>query len=514
MYYLGIELGSTRIKASLIDDTFAPVASGGFDWENSFENGYWTYALKEVHEGLKACFRELKKDVKEKLGFTLKKVDAIGVSAMMHGYLPFDKDGNQLAGFRTWRNTTTEEASEKLSGLFDFHIPQRWSIAHLYQAILNNEPHVRDIAHIMTLAEYVHYLLTGKMELGVGDASGMFPISGNDFDEDMLEKFRQLIKEKGFSWDIRDILPNVKKAGESSGILTEEGAKLLDPDGDLEAGILCCPPEGDAGTGMVATNAVLPKTGNVSAGTSIFSMLVLEKPLLSMYSEVDIVTTPDGLPVAMVHCNNCCGELDKWVNMFGEFAALIGKPLDKSNLYNTLYQNALNGETDGITAFNYISGEHVTGIEKGRPMIFHTPESNFNLAGLIKAQLYASMATLKIGMDIFMQKENVVSEKFMAHGGLFKVKGVAQQMLSDALSTSVSVMETAGEGGAWGMALLAAYMKNKNGKTLGEWMEKDVFGATEVTTLHPEEKGVLEFKKFISDYKKGIAAERKAGEVC
>ncbi len=514
MYYLGIELGSTRIKACLTDKTYTPVASGAFDWENSLQDGYWTYSLEEVHEGLKACFQDLKKDVKEKLGFTLKKVDSIGISAMMHGYLPFDKEGNLLTAFRTWRNTTTEEASEKLSELFGFHIPQRWSIAHLYQAILNKEPHVKDIAHIMTLAEYVHYLLTGKMELGIGDASGMFPINGSDFDAEMLKKFRNLVKQEGFSWDIKEILPEVKTAGESGSVLTEFGAKLLDPDGDLEAGIPCCPPEGDAGTGMVATNAVLPKTGNVSAGTSIFSMLVLEKPLSGMYPEVDIVTTPDGLPVAMVHCNNCCGELDNWVNMFGEFAALIGKPLDKSELYTTLYRNALHGDVNGITAYNYISGEHVTGIENGRPMVFHTPDCAFNLAGLIKAQLYASMATLKIGMDIFMEKEEVVSEKFMAHGGLFKVKGVAQQMLSDALLTAVSVMETAGEGGAWGMALLAAYMQNKNGMSLGEWMEKDVFGASEVVTLTPTEQGNAEFKQFISGYKKGLAAEQKAGEVC
>lgn len=513
--YLGIELGSTRIKAVLIDDTYALVASGGFDWENQYENGYWTYSLEDVHKGVKACFNDLSKNVYEKCGVTLKRVGAIGVSAMMHGYLAFDEEGNLLTPFRTWRNTRTEKAAEVLSELFGVNIPQRWSIAHLYQAILNNEEHVPKIAHMTTLSGYIYYLLTGKYELGIDDASGMFPISGEDYDGEMLEKFDKLIKDKNYAWNISDILPKVKVAGARGTVLSDAGAKFLDKSGNFEAGIPVCPPEGDAGTGMVATNAVAPRTGNVSAGTSIFSMLVLEKPIKKYYPQIDIVQTPSGDPVAMVHCNNCCGEIDAWVNMFGEFSALMGNPLDKSELYGALYNNTLSADADcgKITSYNYISGEHITEVSNGRPMYFRLPGAKMNLANFMKAQIYSAMATLKIGMDLLFEEERVSADKFFAHGGLFKVPKIAQQILADALSTPVAVMETAGEGGAWGMALLAAYMMNGGETTLGEWLEKEVFSGMNQMTLLPDEKGVAGFDEYMERYKKGILAEQKLGDI-
>lgn len=511
--YLGIELGSTRIKASLIDDSFAPIASGGYEWENRLENGYWTYALEEIHKGIKGCFADLAKNVSDSYGVTLPTVGAIGISAMMHGYLAFDTKDDLLVPFRTWRNTTTAEASEKLTELFGFSIPQRWSIAHLYQAMLNEEPHVPQIAHITTLAGYIHYLLTGKREVGIGEASGMFPISGSGYDAEMLKKFDALSAD--LPWSIYDILPTVKTAGDTGAVLTEKGAAFLDPTGNLKAGIPLCPPEGDAGTGMVATNAVLPKTGNVSAGTSIFAMLVLEKALGSIYPEIDLVTTPDGSPVAMVHCNNCCGELDAWVKIFGEFAALSGNDMDKSSLYETLYRHALTGDADcsGITAYNYLSGEHVTGIESGKPMYYRTPDSKMSLANFMRAELYSSMASLKFGMDILFDKEKVKAEQFQAHGGLFKVKGVAQQILANALDTPVSVTETAGEGGAWGMALLAAYMMDGKGKSLGDWLADTVFAEMKSQTVAPEETGVEGFAAYMKNYRAGLAAEKKLEEV-
>ena len=507
--YLGIELGSTRIKAALIDDTYSPVAGGSFDWENEFAGGYWTYPIEKIHKGVQECFKSLKDDVLEKYSVKLVSVGAIGISAMMHGYLAFDKNDDLLVPFRTWRNTTTEKAAAELTKLFDFNIPQRWSISHLYQAILNNEPHIPEIAHITTLAGYIHFLLTGKRELGIGDASGMFPIANNNYDGEMLDKFRSLTKE--YPWDIEKILPEVKLAGDSGACLTEDGAKFLDPTGELKTGIPVCPPEGDAGTGMVATNAVLPRTGNVSAGTSVFSMLVMEKPLEKLYPEIDIVTTPDGSPVAMVHCNNCCSELDVWVNMFGEFAKLSGNPVDKSELYTMLYNNALNGDSKGIVSYNFLSGEPVAGAESGRPMYFRLPESKMTLANFMKSQLYSSLAALTLGMKLLFENENVTADKFVAHGGLFKVKGVAQQILADALKTSVSVMKTAGEGGAWGMALLAAYMINGN-KPLPKWLD-DVFSDMEINTLNPDNAGMTEFENYLELYEKGLASERKAGEV-
>lgn len=513
--YLGIELGSTRIKATLIDDTFAPIAGGSFGWENRLENGYWTYSLDDIHGGVQACYSDLKKDVSEKYGIKLEKFGAVGISAMMHGYMAFDSSDKLLVPFRTWRNTTTEAAATELTKLLGFNIPQRWSISHLYQAILNGEQHLSGIAYINTLAGYVHYLLTGKRVLGVGDASGMFPISNGNYDEAMLAKFGEAAASHGFKQDIHTLLPKVLSAGENAGSLTEAGAKFLDPSGDLKSGIPVCPPEGDAGTGMAATNAVLPKTGNVSAGTSVFSMLVLEKPLSGVYPEIDIVTTPDGAPVAMVHCNNCCSELDAWIKLFDEFAKLSGHPVDKGDLYKMLYENTLKGDADcgGVVAYNYLSGEPVTGIQSGRPMYFRQPDGNINLANFFRAELYASVAALRSGMDILFGKEKVTAEQFTGHGGLFKVEGVAQQYLADALNTPVSTMKTAGEGGSWGMALLAAFMICGNGKTLPEWLDTSVFVGMEKRTANPVQSGVDGFAKYMERYSAGLDAEKKLANV-
>ncbi|MBQ5332852.1 MAG: FGGY-family carbohydrate kinase [Oscillospiraceae bacterium] len=512
--YLGIEFGSTRIKAVLIDDTFAPIAAGSHDWENRYENGVWTYSLEDIISGLRDCYASLAADVKEKYGIIPESYGAMGISGMMHGYMAFDENDDLLVPFRTWRNTITEQAASELSQLFKFNIPQRWSIAHLYQAILNNEEHISKISHINTLAGYIHYLLTGERSVGVGEASGIFPIENGTYNAKYMEKLDTLLKEKNFDGDIREILPAVLSAGEGNAALTESGAKLLDPTGVLKAGVKLCPPEGDAGTGMVATDSVLPQTGNVSAGTSIFAMLVLSKPLLGYYPEIDVVTTPDGSPVAMVHCNNCCSELDAWVNAFGEFAALCGDPMDKSKLYETLYKNAQNGDPDcgGTVAYNFLSGEPVAGAENGRPMYFRTPDGKFSLANFFRAQLYSSMAALKLGMDILFENEKVSVQKITGHGGLFKVQGVAQQFLADGLNSAVSVMKTAAEGGAWGMAVLAAYAALGNGRSLPEFLETEVFASMESVTVQPDEKGVAGFAAFIENYKKGLSAEYAAAK--
>jgi len=504
--YLGIELGSTRIKACLIDENYLPIASGGFSWENEFKDGYWTYSIDLIHKGVKECYRTLREDVLAKYGVNLTKVRSIGVSGMMHGYLAFDEDDNLLTPFRTWRNTTTEQAADELCELFGFNVPQRWSISHLYQAILNNEAHISKIKHITTLAGYIHYLLTGKREIGVCEASGMFPISGSDYDKSMLEKFRILVANKNLSWDILDLLPEVKVAGDSGTVLSESGAVFLDESGNLTSGIPVCPPEGDAGTGMVATNSVKPKTGNVSAGTSVFSMLVLEKPLNGMYKEIDVVTTPDAYPVAMVHSNNGCSELDLWVKMFGEFASLIGTDIDKSRLYELLYKNAMTGDAacGGVISYNYLANEPVAGVKCGKPLYFRGANSDISLANFFRSQLYASVAVLKIGMEILVENEGVSADNFNAHGGLFKVSGVAQQILADALDTAVSVSDTAGEGGAWGMALLAAYMVEKDNNSLGDWLDTKVFGSMKKITLEP--KNVDGFNQFYEQYKSGLGA--------
>lgn len=511
---LGIEFGSTRIKAVLIDEEHNPIASGSHEWENQLVDGIWTYSIDMIWEGLQDCYRDMKKDVQQKYGVKVTKLAAIGFSAMMHGYMAFGEDGKILVPFRTWRNAITEEASEKLTELFQYNIPQRWSIAHLYQAILNGEEHVKDIRFQTTLAGYIHWMLTGRKVLGVGEASGMFPIdiATGKFDAGMVEKFDAAIAEKNFSWKLLDIFPEVLTAGEEAGTLTAEGAALLDPSGELEAGIPLCPPEGDAGTGMVATNSVARRTGNVSAGTSVFSMVVLEKELSKVYPELDLVTTPSGDLVAMVHCNNCTSDLNAWVNIFKEFAESFGIDVDMNKLFGTLYNKAMEGDVNGgnLLAYNYISGENITGMEEGRPLFVRTPNSTFNLANFMRVHLYTSLGALKIGMDLLLKEEKVQVDKLLGHGGLFKTKGVGQQILADAMNTPISVMETAGEGGAWGIAVLAAYMMKKKDENLGDYLNAHVFAGQEGSELTPDPAGVKGFDEFIRIYKAGLPIERAA----
>ena len=509
---LGIELGSTRIKAVLIDERHIPVASGDFEWENQLVNGVWTYPMDAVHAGLQSCFANLKAEVKEKYGAELSTVGAIGVSAMMHGYLPFDKDGRQLAEFRTWRNTITGPAAEELTALFGFNIPQRWSIAHLYQAILNGEEHVKDIAFLTTLAGYIHWQLTGEKLMGVGEASGMFPIDSKtlDYDEGMLQKFKALT-----GIELRSILPKVLPAGSCGGRLTESGATFLDPSGTLRPGIPVAPCEGDAGTGMAATNSVRVRTGNVSAGTSDFAMIVTEKPL-GVHREIDMVTTPDGAPVAMVHCNNCTSDINAWVNLFSEFAALLGVESDKGELFVRLFNKALEGESGcgGLMSFNYFSGEGVTDLDEGRPVFARMPNARFTLANFMRAHLLSALATLKIGLDILTQTEQVPIDKLYGHGGFFKTPGVGQRMLSAAVGAPVSVMETAGEGGPYGMALLGAYMLWRDeGETLADYLDSKVFAEAKSSTLMADETDVAGFNVFLTRYKKALPVERVATEV-
>ncbi len=468
---LGIEFGSTRIKAVLVDENNTPIASGAHDWENRLENGIWTYTLEDIWTGLQDCYKKMTEDVQKQYGVAVEKLGAIGFSAMMHGYLAFDRAGELLVPFRTWRNTITQEASEALTEAFQFHIPQRWSIAHLYQAILNGEAHVPDVDFITTLDGYIHWQLTGEKVLGVGSASGMFPIDSDtkDYYASMIRKFDELVAPKGFPWKVADLLPKVLVAGDNAGTLTAEGAKKLDPTGTLQAGCPLCPPEGDAGTGMAATNSVKQRTGNVSAGTSVFAMIVLEKALEKVHEEIDMVTTPSGDAVAMVHCNNCTSDLNAWVNIFKEFAESFGMDVDMDQLFGTLYHKALEGDKDcgGLLAYNYFSGEHITGFEEGRPMFVRTPDSRFNLANFMRANLYTSLGALKVGLDILMKEEKVAVDRITGHGGLFKTKGVGQSILAGAMDATVSVMKTAGEGGAWGIALLASYMIQKDaGETL------------------------------------------------
>jgi len=505
--YLGIELGSTRIKAVVIDEDFNTVAASGFDWENRFENGIWTYHLDDVWTGLRECCGQLS----DELG----SIDCVGISAMMHGYLPFDKDDKQLAEFRTWRNTITGEAAEMLTGEFGFNIPQRWSIAHLYQAILNGEDHVSDIAFLTTLAGYVNYKLTGDKILGIGDASGMFPIDSHagDYDAGMIEKFDVLVADKSYGWKLGDILPKVYTAGEGVGVLTREGAALLDPSGGLKSGIKVCPPEGDAGTGMVATNAVAVRTGNISAGTSVFAMIVLEDELSKLYTQIDMVTTPTGKPVAMVHCNNCTSDLDAWVQLFGESAALLGAKTEKTALYEALYRSALAGDADGggMFACNYLSGEHTTGFEQGRPLFARMPDSKFTLANFMRTILFSTVATLKLGMDILTEQESVKLEQLLGHGGLFKTEEVGQKIMAAALNVPVAVMESASEGGAWGIAILAAYASLKNPEeSLELFLSDRVFCKMKVTCIQPDEKVIEGFSRFMERYKAGLAIERAA----
>ena len=512
---LGIEFGSTRIKAVLVDENNMPIASGDHDWENRLENGVWTYTLEDIWTGLQDCYQKMTEDVKEKYGVAVEKLAAIGFSAMMHGYLAFDKEGNLLVPFRTWRNTITQEASEALTKAFNFHGPQRWSIAHLYQAILNGEEHVPQVDFFTTLDGYIHWQLTGEKVLGVGSASGMFPIDSTikDYDKAMIQKFDELVAPKGFPWKLEHLLPKVLLAGDKAGVLTEEGAKKLDPTGTLQAGCPLCPPEGDAGTGMVATNSVKQRTGNVSAGTSVFAMIVLEKALKRVHEEIDMVTTPSGDAVAMVHCNNCTSDLNAWVNIFKEFAESFGIDVDMNKLFGTLYNKALEGDKDcgGLLAYNYFSGEHITGFEEGRPMFVRTPDSKFSLANFMRANLYTSLGALKVGLDILLKEEEVAIDRITGHGGLFKTKGVGQKILAAAMDATVSVMKTAGEGGAWGIALLASYMVNKDaGEALEDYLQNKVFGGDEGEKMDPDPEDVKGFDEFIKRYRAGFPIERAA----
>ncbi|MBE5815663.1 MAG: ATPase [Clostridiales bacterium] len=513
---LGIELGSTRIKAVLIGADHSPIAMGDHGWENRLENGVWTYHLTDVWAGVQDAFAKLAADVKAKYGTELTALAGIGISAMMHGYLPFDKEGNQLAEFRTWRNTMTEQAAAQLTELFGFNIPQRWSIAHLDQAILNGEAHVANIAHLNTLAGYIHWQLTGRKVLGVGEASGMFPISDETgkYDEKMLAAYDQRLAAKGISWKLEDILPTVLNAGEDAGSLTAEGARLLDPTGKLQPGALVCPPEGDAGTGMVATNSVAVRTGNVSAGTSVFAMIVLEKSLSKVYPEIDMVTTPTGKPVAMVHCNNCTSDINAWAGMLHGFAAAAGKPVDMGDVYVTLFNAAMEGEKDcgGVVNYNYFSGEPVTGLEEGRPMLVRMPDAKLSFANFARSLVFGAIVSLKLGMDI-LAAEKVQIDSLLGHGGFFKTPGVGQSLMAAALGTPVSVMETAGEGGPWGMALLAAYRVNRTeSESLEAYLSEKVFGDNKGSKAEPAAADAEGFNAYTKLFVAGLEAEKAAAK--
>ncbi|NME84270.1 FGGY-family carbohydrate kinase [Clostridium sp. SM-530-WT-3G] len=512
---LGIEFGSTRIKAVLINENHEPIASGSHEWENRYVDNIWTYTLDDIWSGLQNSYKNMAKDVKEKYGVVIKKIGSIGISAMMHGYMVFNKEGELLVPFRTWRNTITEEASEKLTELFNYHIPQRWSIAHLYQAILNKEEHVPNIDFQTTLEGYIHWKLTGEKVLGIGEASGMFPIDieTKDFNKRMINQFNELISDKNLSWKLEEILPKVLLAGENAGVLSEEGAKLLDVSGELEAGIPLCPPEGDAGTGMTATNSVAKCTGNISAGTSVFAMIVLEKELSKVHKEIDLVTTPTGNLVAMVHCNNCTSDINAWMGIFKEFAEALGVDADMNKLFSILYNKALEGDPDcgGLLAYNYFSGEHITGFEEGRPLFVRSPESKFNLANFIRVNLFTSLGALKTGLDILLKEEGVKLDSILGHGGLFKTKGVGQRIMAAAINAPVSVMETAGEGGAWGIALLASYMINKDkNEAFEDYLSNKVFEGRLGITVEPNSEDVKGFDEFIKRYSLGLSIERAA----
>ncbi len=509
---LGIEFGSTRIKAVLVDVSHTPIAMGTYDWENRLENNIWTYSLEDIWKGLQGCYKSLADDVEAKYGEKLTTLGALGFSGMMHGYMPFNAEGELLVPFRTWRNTMTEEACKKLIPVFHFNIPQRWSIAHLYQAILSGEEHVKDIAFFTTLAGYIHWKLSGEKVLGIGEAAGMFPIDSTimDFDQKMLDQLDGL---HNFDWKIRDILPKVLVAGEPAGVLTAEGARLLDPTGTLQPGAPMCPPEGDAGTGMVATNSVAVRTGNVSAGTSIFAMIVLEKAMEKVHEEIDMVTTPDGMPVAMVHCNNCTSDLNAWVNLFGECVESFGVKVDKNELYGVLYRKALEGAADcgGVTAYNYFSGEPITGLDAGRPMVVRTPDADFSLANFMRSHLYSAVATLKIGMDILLKEEHVAVDSLMGHGGFFKTPVVGQRVMAAGMNAPITVMDTASEGGAWGIAILAAFMKEKkDGEPLSSYLNDKIFAGQTGTTWKPDPEDVKGFEVFLEEYKKLLPAEKAA----
>jgi len=511
---LGIEFGSTRIKAVLIDEENKPIAQGSHEWENQLVDGLWTYSIDAIWNGLQDCYADLRANVQQKYGIEIEKLASIGISAMMHGYMAFQ--GNDiLVPFRTWRNTNTGKAAAELSSLFNYNIPLRWSISHLYQCILDGEEHVKNIEFLTTLAGYIHWQITGKRVLGVGDASGMIPVdpATKTYDAEMVKKFDQLIAPKGYNWNLLDILPQVLVAGENAGSLTEEGARLLDPSGHLHAGVPVCPPEGDAGTGMVATNAVKQRTGNVSAGTSSFSMIVLEKPLSKPYEVIDMVTTPDGSLVAMVHCNNCTSDINAWVKIFREFQELMGVPVDMNQLYTRLFNVALQGDADcgGILSYNYISGEPVTGLSDGRPLFVRSANDKFSLANFMRAHLYGAISVLKFGNDILLKEEKIRVDRITGHGGYFTTPGVGQRMLAAALNSPISVMETAGEGGAWGIALLASYLVRNTGKlTLADYLDQVVFAGNAGVEVSPTPEEVAGFNTYLENYKAGLPIEQTA----
>lgn len=526
---LGIEFGSTRIKAVLIDQENNPIAQGSHEWENQLVDGLWTYSTEAIWYGLEDCYANLRKNVKAQYDCEIEVLASIGISAMMHGYMAFGPTGTAtrwadpsesekiLVPFRTWRNTNTGPAARELSELFNFNIPLRWSISHLYQCILEDQPHVQDITYLTTLAGYIHWRLTGEKVLGIGDASGMLPIDSKtkNYDATMVQKFNDLIAPKGYPWKLEDILPKCLVAGENAGYLTAHGAQRLDVTGHLKPGCPLCPPEGDAGTGMTATNAVKQRTGNVSAGTSSFSMIVLEKELSKPSEMIDMVTTPDGSPVAMVHCNNCTSDINAWVKLFKEYQELLGIPVDMDEIYGKLYNHALTGDPDcgGVLSYNYFSGEPVTGLQEGRPLVVRSPNDRFNLANFMRSNLYATVAVLKLGNDVLFKQEKIKVDRITGHGGLFRTKGVGQRVLAAALGSPISVMETAGEGGAWGIALLAGYMvNNSKGLSLADYLEYVVFSGDTGVEITPTQEDIDGFDRYIKLYEAGLAIEKSAVE--
>ncbi|MDW8797561.1 FGGY-family carbohydrate kinase [Staphylococcus pseudoxylosus] len=509
---IGIELGSTRIKTVAIDQNLSTVASGHFEWENQFIDGYWTYSINDIWVGLQKSYSAMTVEIKEKYDLTLRKVKSIGVSGMMHGYLAFDQNEDLLVPFRTWRNGNTAKAATLLSEAFQFNIPERWSIAHLYQAILDNESHVNRITYLTTLAGYVHWYLTGEKVLGIGDASGMFPIDidTKSYRKDLLEEANHIFKTKYFERSVEELLPEIKLAGESGGLLTEEGATLLDPSGNLEAGILMCPPEGDASTGMVATNTVAQNTGNISAGTSAFAMIVLSNTLKDMYPEIDVVTTPDGSEVAMIHTNNCTSDINDWMNLFGEVLNVMGVDFSSDELYGHIFERSLSSDDNigGLLSYNYVSGENITNVDTGYPLFIREPNYQFNLANFMKMHLFSAFSTLKIGMDLLKENEYIDIDKLIAHGGIFKTKDVAQQILASAFEQPITVMETASEGGAWGISVLAYYAALDTEDSLDVFLNDSVFINTKEKTLQPVAQEVINFNNYVEKMKKGLSIEQ------
>ncbi|MBR1422360.1 MAG: ATPase [Ruminococcus sp.] len=513
---LGIEFGSTRIKAVLTDLSGSVLAVGAYDWENTLSDGLWTYPIEEIHKGLRGCYASLKKAVNDEYGVTLRKLGAVCISAMMHGFLAFDKEGNLLTPFRTWRNTNTQAAADELTELFSFNIPLRWTVSHLYQAILDGEPFVKDIDRVTVLSSYIHCLLTGEYVVGIGDASGIFPIDKLCYDRSMMTKLKTLLAAKGFDKDPEAVFPKILTAGEQAGTLTKQGAAFLDPEGDLEAGTPFAPPEGDAGTGMTATNSVAPATGNVSAGTSTFAMLVLEKGLTKLHREIDMVTTPDGAPVAMSHANNGTSDLNAWVRLFGEALGLFGVNTAPDELYEKLYKASLEGDPDcgGLMSYGYYSGESITGLESGRPLFMRKPDAAFTIQNFMRAHLYSSLAAVKMGMDILLKEEGARVGSMTAHGGLFKTEGVGQRYLAAAMGAPVTVMETAGEGGPWGAALLGLYMlkRQKSDISLPDYLSSEIFLGAKGSTVTPTEEEIQGFESFMEAYRSAVPAERSATE--